>query len=1004
MMLRMLNQVVRHVRGARNNIKDRRNGYILPATILIGLGIAIMSGTFLQYTSLSSQNLNNQSYDSMAQDAADSGIAYANSCVTTGASAWSSLTPGTDCSGVSSGGSVYINQQGTEWRSTFSVAAPTSVGQSLEVVSTGTVQILRGATVVQTYTGTSRTSYSNAITSLPVSAGESITAIKNDQSDCAIANGKLYCWGNNIFGQVGNGTTTSTGTPTLVGGALAGKTVTKVSVAYESVCAIADGTPYCWGNNGNSQLGDNTTTAKLVPTANVPITSSGPLNGKVVTDIGAASQNNPASIIWPFALASPHSCALTADGSVSCWGDGGFRQNTGGGMTTIFFVPTGYYSYPSYSAPTLVMGYSDNTAPLAGTKSIRVGASSHDSCSVSQGKMICWGVQAPIGLWCTSVLFSAAWETLVPFNPCVGSYSNGYDTGAIAGSALAGKFVDDNTWDVSADEGCTMANSDYVCFGTTPAFDLFWAGGYGAPWNAVTPNADVTDSDNGDSIPSWGSAGLYCMINKGQANCSASPFNGYSGTGTSGYQNFQPLITTTGLAGKVPTKIAAGQDHGCVVANGQLLCWGYGGGGVLADGNTGIHITNTATVTASGVIGTTNGTTAASGPISVGGGHACGVANGTLFCWGKNTNGQLGTGNTSDLSQPRAPSGIANRVVTKVSAGTSHTCAITDGTLYCWGLNSNGQLGLGNTTSYTSPQLVGGSLAGKRVTDVSAGATGTCAIANGQAYCWGLNTNQQVGDGTTTQQTSPTQATGAAGVLTGKSITSISMGTSHACAVANADLYCWGNNANGRTGLNTTVGNANPTLVSGGTAGSPTGPNSTRPSVSMVSAGDDFTCAIINAKVSCWGDNANGRTGLNTAVGNQLIPAVLSGTAGTYYATSISAGTTHACGVINGNSSQTNGNLYCWGDMTNGRVGNGGSSGNQLAATLINGGSVSGKSTTNVAVGSSSSCSVSNADILCWGAAANGRMGDVDVVTDNLTPNVTASYQILSGYLKGPIF
>lgn len=995
--------------------KGTQQGYLLVATILLGLGISIIAGANLQFTAQTNRDLVTQSYQTIAQEAARAGISYAGGCLSTLVVSWSPLSPGTDCTGTGNGASTYLTQQGTEWRSTFSVTQPDAQSN---VISTGTVEILSNGTVVQRYTAKSKMNLTGFITTYPISTGESLTDVKNDvYNDCAIANGKLYCWGANYEGEVGDGTTTPRATPTLVQGALAGKTVTKVSVARTAVCAIADGTPYCWGDNGNYQLGDGTTTAKYTPTAGVPRTSSGPLSGKLVTDISTASPDQP-FVLWPFAYTGPHSCALSADGAVSCWGYGAYRQLTGGGMTSVcvfICVPTGYYSYPDQSVPTAIAGYDGSGGvPQYGRKTIRVAASSHDSCFVAIGTMTCAGVQAPLNPLCVTDPQSAFAPApyFFPWNVCIGGYSNGYD----AGYDLAGRYIDPSTWDMSTNEVCYMASADFECFGETAALSFLFLSSFSPPtimssasWG-VYPNPDVTAVDNGEDSLSSSLSGTYCIVDRGTAKCAGTAGSATGWTFGGGFTN---LVITSGLAGKVPTKIAASPTHGCLSANGQLLCWGSSTYCVTADGscsgtNPYAHVTGSVGGTP---IGTASGDYAASGSISVGGNHACGVANGKLFCWGDNTYGQLGQGNNNDLSVPQSIYSLNTyNSVTKVSTGLNHTCAIAYGKLFCWGRNNQGQLGIGNTTDQNTPQQVGGTIAGMRVTDVSAGADGTCAIANGQAYCWGNNANQQLGDGTTTQRSSPVQVTGGSGVLTGKAITSISIGTTHACAVANGDLYCWGNNANGRTGLGTTTSNANPTLVTGGTASQSPAPGNSRALVTQVSAGDDFTCAIINGTVSCWGDNANGRTGLNTSSGNQTTPAAVknsSGVAVGYYATTISAGNSHACAVLNGNNSATNGNLYCWGMGLNGRIGNNSTS-DRINPTVITGGDTVDPLSvrrvgTAIAAGASSTCAVANGVILCWGAGADGRLGN-NTIIDSTVPDAVLQYRVIAPYNKGPIF
>lgn len=1050
----------------KNFIKSHIDGYLLPATIMLGLGISVMAGTYLSYLATTSNSLNEQSYDSIAEEAALSGIAYADSCLSQ--DKWKStnpLTTGTDCEGsIGGGGSQFITVKDKEWRSKFTVM-PKDATET--ITSIGTVEILNASNQsVQSFTATKKMNLGKQFNTTPISTGESITDIKNDQTDCAIANGKLYCWGDNTYGQLGRGYFGNTvpggrpskGTPvdvgSIAGSALAGKTVTNVSVAYSTVCAIAEGQPYCWGDNSFGQLGDGGSGDKAIPTANVPRTSSGVLQGKKIVEISTASQNNPASLIWPYSRADPHTCALTDEGAMSCWGDGDFRQLTGGGAyPDINWIcdpilqwicvpwPGLFYSYPSSKSPLLVKGYDDNTGPFRGKKAERVAASSHDSCLLAEGRVYCMGVPAPLNPLCWIPplgLFSGSSDTLIwaPFNVCIGSYSNGYDVSAL-NSTMEGKFVDPKSFEISANEGCWMANKRWVCFGTTPAFTPLWFDAWGEPRVTISGDTDVTSSDNGDNIPSWGVIGMYCLVDRGEAKCAGNLGNGSTGTGHSGYKNFQPLIKTSGLAGKTPTKIASGQDHGCVIANGQLLCWGRDWSGVLADGNSDANWVGTATVTGDNEIGTASGTIAASGAISSGGRHSCGVANGDLFCWGDNSNGQLGTGNTNPSSGPLALPFFNKdtnndgeedfKDVTKVSAGANHTCAISYGDLYCWGDNSNGQLGFGNINNVPAnraPQLVPG-FAGKRVTDVSAGATGTCAVADGKAYCWGDNTTRQLGrgfSGNTAATSSPAVVTGALAPAD-LAVTSVSIGTTHACAVANADLFCWGDNTNGRTGLNTTAATiSNPTRVSAGTAGSPLGENNMTPFVTGVSAGDNFTCAIIRAEVNCFGDNTDGQLGRgytgNTPPFLQpsiAVPAKVNGAASDYYATTVSAGSGYACALLHGNSSVTNGNMYCWGKGTNGQLGYGNNGSRNNVTTPINGkdtvdsSAPAGKQrrvATAISAGSTSTCGVANGVILCWGENSDGQLGlgSTSNSSSYHAPTKSADYKYQMPYTKGPIF
>lgn len=983
-----------------------QSGYILVATIILSLGIAILSVALLQIVAASSQTLNNASYQAIAKEAATAGVNYANGCVESYKTTWSALTPQTDCTGTIGTTPTavnYVTQQGTAWQSTFSVGPPTIVNGKLTAVSTGTVKQLFGGVVIRTFTATSKITVPTTAKLLPAATGQVITEIDGGGSACAIANGKLYCWGSNNHGQLGQGDLVNRANPTLVQGLLANKTVTKVSISDGTTCAIADGTPYCWGANSFHQTGNtNSFIATDVTTPNYVITPSGSSLGSKVTDISTAPTNDPLG----GQTAEPHTCALQ-NGVIYCWGDNGYRQDSGGSCN-IFF---GTCNYPEniYTA-TPINGYDGNTSAVTSIKTQRVVAGSHASCSVGNGNQYCWGAIPPLNIFnCNAWTFDNAW-LMSPYTSynCVAAYTNPVNTST---NGYANKFIDPATLQAATDYVCSMANTDFVCWGKAPSTNFL--GQYSLP-GVVMSNTDVTDNANGENSGSGGYEGNFCVIAKGVAGCSewfvADPGTNSSQT-LPGSSSLYQLITTnmTSTVGNlVPTKIAAGsniwlQDYGCVVANGQLYCWGNTTAGTLADGN----MTSTKSIpTLTGLsgtvpIGTTNGSLAANGSISVGDRFSCGVANAMAFCWGKNDYGQLGNNTTVSVSQPQAvTTNLQGLAVTKVSAGTNHACAIANGQLYCWGSNASGQLGYTTGGTYQStPGLV--SLSG-RVTDVSAGNNSTCAIANGQAYCWGDNTNKQLGDGTTTARPTPVKVNGHGNLSTLTDVTNISVGTKHACAVAGGDMYCWGDNTNGQLGLGTSNdGNHDPTKLTGGTANLPKTAGLT-PVASAVSAGSDFTCGIFNASVSCWGDNSNGRTGLGTTSGNTLIPTALGGSPGTYYAESVSAGGSHACAILDGNSSKTNGNLFCWGSTANGRVGNNSTSPDVSTATVITGGDASGKTTTSISAGTTSTCSVSNGDILCWGAGSNGQIGN-SANSDRPVPTIAPSY-IEGSYSKGIIY
>ncbi|MDB5183710.1 MAG: chromosome condensation regulator, partial [Candidatus Saccharibacteria bacterium] len=413
--------------------RQSEGGYILPATIILGLAISIASATFLQYTASTSDSLNGQSYTIYAQEAAKAGIAYANSCVRTGNASWSvPLTPDLSCDQATTNGSHYVTVSSLgDWRSTFSVSSPStasSFGSSeYSTVSTGIVELLQNGSVTKRIYATKIVDFQKTTAVRKPSTGLSLTAIRGDTQMCSIANGKLYCWGSNSYGQIGDGTTTDRTTPTLVNGhgaITANMIVSEVSTSNRNTCAIADGQGYCWGENSHGQIGDTTNVQKTVPTA-----IAGPLAGKKITDLTIGAQNLP----YIADEADEHACAIY-NGVAYCWGSNGYTQLTdSGGCSGSCYTSTPVAVY-GYNSPT------NTDSPLYGKKMSRLASSSHDTCSVTQGHVYCWGVEAPVPPLCTVYFYY--------FEPNPGSLCDG----------VYGDFV--NYYDVHATAAFTGAASD----------------------------------------------------------------------------------------------------------------------------------------------------------------------------------------------------------------------------------------------------------------------------------------------------------------------------------------------------------------------------------------------------------------------------------------------------------------------------------------------------------------------------------------------------------------
>lgn len=229
--------------------------------------------------------------------------------------------------------------------------------------------------------------------------------------------------------------------------------------------------------------------------------------------------------------------------------------------------------------------------------------------------------------------------------------------------------------------------------------------------------------------------------------------------------------------------------------------------------------------------------------------HSAGItSDGRIWCWGANGVGQLGDGTTSNKSVPT--NSISGNYWLQVSGGNSFTAALkADGTLWLWGYNGNGQLGDNtNGTSRSSPvQTIASGTNWKSVN--CRGQTVTAIKTDGTLWTWGVNTNGQLGDGTTVSKSSPVQVTGSS---TNWKISAASS-TNVAAIKYDGTLWIWGDNTNGQLGNN----NAAVTAVS-----SPIQTVSSGNNWRQVTCGVGFTAAIkTDGSIWAWGDNTNGTFG-----------------------------------------------------------------------------------------------------------------------------------------------
>ena len=771
---------------------------------------------------------------------------------------------------------------------------------------------------------------------------------------CAILdNGSVSCWGYANEGQLGNGNSLSMTTPTPTATLGVGRIAVAIDSTNHHTCVILDdGTVSCWGFNDYGMLGDGTTTTSYTPKQT---SSLGPNRIAVVLDVG-----------WY------HSCAVLDDSSISCWGRNQDGQ-LGDGTTTSRSTPTqtaslgtGRTAHVDYASATwsgtpttldptgtTIQAWANNSANAWTTAYdvTVVPALEYPSSSLSLSTTYQMSAQTPT--------VNCGWCSFEVDPALPAGLSLDAATGVISGTPTEASTQATYTIHANASNGTDTATV------TITVFQSPVVSGPSAAQLLVGQTSSLAFSDSSGYAVTWSvspalPSGLSLDASTG--TISGTP----AGAGTTTH-----TVTATSSVGSGTLALSL------EAVSAQALPLVEGFEASIAPFNAsqlaGHNFLKSTTLPAWMTLESPLNQTLASGNF-----HNCVILDdGSVACWGLNSYGQLGDGTTTDRLTPTQTASLgAGRTAVWIAAGEDHTCAILDdGSVACWGYNSNGQLGDGTTTDRLTPTQTASLGAGRTAVSISAGGDHTCAILDdGSVACWGNNHNGNLGDGTTTDRNIPTQTSS---LGSGRTAVSITAGPSHTCAILDdGSVSCWGSNIDGQLGYG-------PITTSLTTPAQTNSLGEGRTAVS-ISAGRQHTCAILDdGTVSCWGRNIYGQLGDGTEGSIQLNPGPTTSLGTGRTAVSISSNHDHTCAILD------DGSVSCWGLNDYGQLGDGGNNHRSAPTQVTSLGT--GRTAVSIGAGWWHTCAVlDDGSAACWGYNGQKQLGDGSTNSRN-TPGQTAS-------------
>lgn len=892
-------------------------------------------------------------------------------CADGGLAAWGSNSSGQFGRGNSTSSNVPVAAGTTGVMVGKTVAAiATGSSHTLALCTDGTLAAWGGNSSGQLGNGsTSSSTNPVAVDQAGVLAGRRVVAIAagNLHTLALCADGMIAAWGNNFNGQLGDQTNADRSRPVEVtaSGALAGRRVVAIAAgAYHSMALCDDGTIATWGNNEFGKLGDGGTSNRNVPVA---VDLTGVLAGKSVIGIAAGES---------------FSLAWCDDGLITAWGDNSARQFGNGGTV-------------SSPLPVLV----DMQNILGGRLARQVSAGrSHSLAQGPPGTPAAWGSNAsgklgdgttstrtrPVSVAITNLLageifiqtattqgndHSAALVAL-PYIPRITLQRGASAAYPSSGGSL---FFEPKGIGVTTTETLTLRNygivplelgaiaitgphADEFQITTAPPAVLaagdsatlaitFTAGsGFSRSAELFVPSNDPYAPEIRLALESSGSGTLVASYATGaEVPLQISKFNPAGSTvslalahepstGTSlmlvdvtgrefirgAFANLAPgqevALDFNGRGYRFIANYYGGSGNDLVLewAAARPVAWGRNTSGQLGTGDA-LQRSIPTDIASGGVLDGKRVTAFAAGSS-----HSLALcADGTLAAWGSNSSGRLGNGTTTSSSLPVAVSrsgAFAGKTVVSISAGSAHSLALcSDGTVFAWGNNGSGRLGIGSTiTSISLPTAVTttGVLAGKFVTAIAAGDQHSLALcSDGTVVSWGNNSFGQLGASQYLSSSTVPVAVHMAGVLADKTVTAIAAGVSHSLVLcADGTLAAWGLNSSGQLGFGFVSSSDIPELVD--TSGVLSGRT-----VVGIAAGYGHSLALCaDGAVAAWGENTWGQLG-NGSISTSTYP-VLTNAAG-FTPRRISSGYRHS--MLSG----APGSAACFGQNVYGQLGDG---------------------------------------------------------------------------------